>query len=58
MIAGEARNALGPWERDSSGRRLLSDDDIAEAARYFSGRLRMQGELPPEPPSTDPEDQA
>lgn len=43
LVSIENRGAVGPWQRDSVGRRLLTDSDLEEVQRYLKSRKRVQG---------------
>ena len=43
LIGIERRGAVGPFQRDSVGRRLLTDDDIVQVRKYLDDRKRAQG---------------
>lgn len=43
LLSMEQRCAVGPFQRDSSGRRLLTDEDIEQVRRYLEGRKRANG---------------
>jgi DNA-binding transcriptional MerR regulator len=38
LLSLEQRGVVGPWQRDSIGRRLLTDEDIAQVRRYLESR--------------------
>lgn len=52
----ELRGAIGPFARDSAGRRVLVEEDIQTILRYLEGRRRAQGPDSDEPdvPTIDP----
>ena len=57
LLAWEARGAVGPWERDRAGRRVLTEEDLTQVRAYAQERRRAQGrELEPVPRSGDPGD--
>jgi DNA-binding transcriptional MerR regulator len=43
LVSIERRGAVSPWQRDSIGRRLLTDSDLEEVRRYLESRRRTQG---------------
>jgi DNA-binding transcriptional MerR regulator len=42
IISMERRGAVGPYQRDSNGRRLLTDEDIDQLRAYAEDRRRRK----------------